>query len=187
MTPKRWTLLTKRDASPNKWLPVEIRTYKLPNGTIIDDFSVTTLEDVSMIVPVTKDKKVILVNQFKPGADDVVLEFPAGRIESHHKDFIELAQKELEEEVGIKIEKNDLKYFGVLNGFVTKGTEKVHLYFVADVEFNSQQDLDENEDIEIVSLSFSEMDAYVFTGKIWAAQTIAAWELAKKHFPLVFA
>src|SRR5258706_5289560 len=103
MSLKKWILLSKRDASPNKWLPVEIRTYKLPNGRIVDDFSVTTLGDVSMIVPITKDKKVILVHQFKPGAGEVILEFPAGRIESHHKDFLDLAREELEEEVGVRV------------------------------------------------------------------------------------
>lgn len=187
MTPKKWVLLSKRDASPNKWFPVEIRKYKLPDGRIVDDFSVTTLADVSMIVPITKDKKVVLVNQFKPGAGDVILEFPAGRIEPHHKNFTELAQNELEEEVGIKVKKEDLKHFATFNGFVTKGTGKVHIYFVRNVEFNSSQQLDKNEDIEVVTLTFTQMDEYIFNGKIWAAQTIAAWELAKKHFPKVFA
>ncbi len=34
MTPKKWTLLSKKDASPHKWFPVEIRTYQLPNQFI---------------------------------------------------------------------------------------------------------------------------------------------------------
>ncbi len=185
MTPKKWQLLSKKDVSPDKWLPIETRTYKHPNGSVID-FSVTTLADVSMIVPVTKDKKVILVNQFKPGAGDVLLEFPAGRIEKHHKDFVELAQKELEEEVGIKVERENLTHFATLGGFVSKGAEKVYFYFAPNLEFNSEQCLDKTEDIEIVTLSFKEMDEYIYTGKIWAAQTIAGWELAKKHFPKTF-
>ncbi|HEX7042601.1 MAG TPA: NUDIX hydrolase [Patescibacteria group bacterium] len=186
MTPKKWTLLSKKDISPHKWFPLEFRTYKLPDGKIVKDFSVTTLEDVSMVVPITKDKKVVLVRQFKPGVDEVILEFPAGRIEPHHKDLLSLAQDELEEEVGIKVEKSKLQYFGVVAGFVSKGSEKVYLYLASDVEFNSKQNLDITEDIEIVTLTFNEMEDYIFNGKIWASQTVAAWEIAKKHFPEIF-
>jgi len=147
---------------------------------------VTTIGDVSMVVPITKDKKVILVNQFKPGVDEVVLEFPAGRIEPHHKDFVELAQRELEEETGIKVELNKLRHFATLGGFVTKGSERVLFYLATDLEFNSKQHTDHGEEIEIIQLSFQEMDDYIFNGKIWTAQTIAGWELAKKHFPHEF-
>lgn len=51
---------------------------------------------------------------------------------------------------------------------------------------NMEQHFDENEDIEVVKLKFTEMDNYILEGKIWAAQTIAGWELAKKHFPNYF-
>src|SRR3989339_265348 len=180
MTPHKWKLLSKKDISPHKWFPIEMRTYSLPNGNILDDFSVTTLADVSMIVPVTKEKKVVLVNQYKPGVDEVVLEFPAGRMEPHHKDFLELAKHELEEEIGIKVKTNQLKHFATLSGFTTKGSERVWFYFAKDLEFNSKQNLDSNEEIEIVLLNFEEMDEYIYNGKIWTSQTIAGWMLAKK-------
>jgi len=183
MSPQKWQLLSAKDVSPSKWFPVEERTYKLPDGSIIDDFTVTTLADVAMIVPITKDKKVILVNQFKPGANDVVLQFPAGRKEAKHKDFVETAVHELEEEVGIRVARLDLIYIGRCNGFNTKATEVVYMYLAKDLEFNAHQILDSTEDIEVVKLDFSTMDRFVFENRIWCSQTIAAWELAKKHFP----
>jgi ADP-ribose pyrophosphatase len=186
MSPKKWELLSARVVLPDKYLPVEIRTYRLPNGKIVDDFSVTTIGDVSMVVPITFDKKVVLVNQFKPGAGDVILEFPAGRIEPHHGNFVELAQAELEEEAGIRVSPEQLREFAVLNGFPTKGTEKVHFFLATDCRFNSKQHLDENETIEIVTLPFAQMDAMILEGVIWSTQTIAGWELSKKHFPEVF-
>ncbi len=186
MSPQKWQLISTKDVSPSKWFPIEERTYKLPDGRIIDDFTVTTLADVAMIVPITKDRKVILVNQFKPGANDVVLQFPAGRKEPYHKDFVETACHELEEEVGIQVSQSELTYFGRCNGFNTKATEVVYMYLAKDLEFNSQQKLDSTEDIEVVILDFNTMDSYVFENRIWCSQTIAAWELAKKHFPEVF-
>lgn len=186
MQPKKWKLLSKKDVSPSKWFPIEERTYELPNGKIVDDFTVTTLADVAMIVPITTDNKVVLVNQYKPGVDAVIMQFPAGRIENNHKNMDETAQHELEEETGIKVALHQLTPFAKLSGFSTKATEIVYLYLAQECEFNSEQHFDPTEDIEIVKLSFDEMDALVESNEIWCGQTIAAWELAKKKFPDIF-
>lgn len=180
---KKWELLSSKDISPHKWFPIEMRTYRLPNKKIVNDFSVTTLADVAMIVPITKEKKVVLVKQFKPGINEIQLEFPAGRTEVHHKNLKETAMHELEEETGIKTETSKLHYFACLNGFPTKGSERIFYYFASDLTFNSKQNLDQLEAIEIVQLNFKEMDKQIYSGKIWAATTISGWELAKKHFP----
>ena len=178
-------MLSKKDVSPHKWFPIEMRTYELPNGKIVDDFSVSILPDVAMIIAITTDNKVVIVNEFKPGAGDLFLQFPAGRIEPTHKNMLETAQHELEEETGIRVEQKDLVHFAALNGFSTKCSEVVNFYFASGVTFNSAQRLDENELIEVISLTFDEMEEYVNTGKIWCAQTVAGWELAKKKFPSV--
>lgn len=186
MSPKKWQLISAKDVSPSKWFPIEERTYRLPNGKIVDDFTVTTLADGAMIVPITKDRKVVLVEQFKPGVGEVILQFPAGRKESTHKDFVETACHELEEETGIRVPQSNFIYFAKLNGFNTKASKVVYVYFVKDVEHNARQKLDLTEDIEVVTIDFQTMDTYIFDGTIWDSQTIAAWELAKKHFPEVF-
>ena len=180
MTPKQWKLLSKKDASPSKWFPIEVRTYELPDGRIVDDFSVTTLADVAMVVPVTKEGLIVLVRQFKPGFGDVILEFPAGRIEDTHQNIEATALHELEEETGIHAQ--SVEYFATVAGFVTKATEKIFCFLAENVEFNSTQKLDENEEIEVVVVSFAEMEELIVSNKIQAAATIAAWELAKKQY-----
>ena len=95
MALKKWKLLSKKDVSPSKWFPIEARTYELPDGRIFNDFTVTTLADVAMIIPITVDRKVVMVRQFKPGVEDIIIEFPAGRIELNHKNIQETAQHEL--------------------------------------------------------------------------------------------
>lgn len=182
MSLQKWTLISKKDVSPSNWLPVEERVYRLPNGMMVDDFTVVTLADVAMVVPITKDKKVVLTKQYKPGVNDIVLQFPAGRLENKHKNLDELALHELEEEVGIKADPSQLTQFAKFSGFSTKASEIVYVYIAKDCEFNSKQNLDPTEEIEIVAVSFDEMDALVESGQIWCAQTIATWELAKKKF-----
>lgn len=182
MALQKWKLLSKKDVSPHDWFPIEMRSYQLPNGTIVEDFSVTTLADVAMIVAQTKDEKVVLVKQYKPGTDEIMIQFPAGRIEPSHADMQETAMHELEEETGIKADKSAFHNFGKISGFSTKATEKVYLYFVDKVEFNSEQNLDLNEEIEVLLLTPDEIESLIHSGQIWCGQTISAWTLAKKRF-----
>jgi len=185
-SPQKWKLLSAEDVSLSPWFPIERRKYQLPSGTIIDDFTVTTIADASMIIPITTDQKVVLVNQYKPGVDEVMIQFPGGRIESHHQNMGEVAIHELEEETGIKASPNQLNQFAKLSGFSTKATELVYLYLAQDCEFNSKQNLDETENIEILTPTFDEVDDLIMTDQIFCAQTIAGWEMAKKKFPEVF-
>jgi 8-oxo-dGTP pyrophosphatase MutT (NUDIX family) len=186
MPPQKWKLLATKDVSPSTWFPIESRTYELPNGRIVDDFTVTTLADVAMIIPVTNDKKFVWVNQFKPGIGDVIIQLPAGRQEKNHTSIVQTAVHELEEEVGVKITESQLHVIGKVHAFSTKATEVVHLFIAENCEFNSQQNLDANEDIEILLLTYAEVEEYILSGRIWDAEAIAAWELAKKKFPELF-
>lgn len=182
MAIQKWKLLSKKDVSPSSWFPIESRTYQLPNGKVVEDFTVTTLADVAMIIPLTSEGRIVLVRQYKPGADEVMMQFAAGRVEPGYKDMVETAQHELEEETGIRVEHKQLTYFATLTAFSTKATEKVFFYFADDCEFNSTQHFDPNEDIEVVQLTPTELDDCINAGEIHCAQTIAGWELAKKKF-----
>jgi len=178
---KPWKLLKSKDVSPSKWFPIENRVYELPDGRIVDDFTVTTIADVAMIVPITIDNKVVFVRQFKPGFGDIIIEFPAGRIEDGHADLKETATHELEEETGIHT--INLEHFTTIAGFTTKGTEKIYCFLAQGIEFNSKQNLDDNEEIEVLTLTFDEVESMIKSGEIPTAITIAAWEIAKKKFP----
>jgi len=180
---KKWTLLSKIDVSPSPWFPIENRVYQLPNGKIVNDFTVTTLADVSLIIPITLDNKVILARQYKPGVNDIILEFPGGRLDQNHHNLDQLAREELKEELGIEVDPDKLHQFGRFTGFSTKGTEMIYFYLATDCVFNSQPHFDENEDIEPVLLSFEELDEKIASNEIYSAVTIAGWTLAKTKFP----
>ncbi len=111
-----------------------------------------------------------------------MLQLPGGRLEDKHADFAELAQHELEEEVGIRVKLDQLTQFGRFSGFSTKASEVVYCYLAKDCEFNSQQQLDPTENIQIITLEPHKVDNLVESNQIWCAQTVAIWELAKKKF-----
>ena len=180
---RKWKLLSKTDVSQSPYFPLEKRVYELPNGKIVDDFYTTTLADSVHILPITTDGKIVLIRMYKQGVDDIMIQTPAGRFENKHTDKIDTAVKELEEETGIRIKRDQLIDVGKLALGSTKATEIIHYYIAKNVEFNSIQHLDANEEIEVLTLTPSEVDEAIVQGDIYCAPTIAGWYLFKSKFP----
>lgn len=179
--PKPWKILTTKDISPSKWFPLEERTYELPDGTIVEDFTVCTIEDAGMVIPITPENEVIFAQQFKQGANRLTLEFPGGRIEKHHKNIEETAYAELLEETGIVAK--DLIKIGETFTFPTKGTEKVTTYLMKNARVTEPKQLDEHENIRLVYVPLAEVDSLIVSGEINCSPTIAAWHLLQLKFP----
>lgn len=177
---KVWKLISKKDVSVGRWFPLEERTYELPDGRIIDDFTVTTLSDVSMVIPFTPEGKVIMCHQFKPGADELTYEFPGGRIEDRHADFEAVAKAELVEETGIVADQ--VYFFGETVTFPTKASERVKNYYVLNAVVSREPEFDETENIELVYFTPSEIDEKIKAGEINTAPSLSAWlQLKLKH------
>lgn len=169
---KPWRLLSKKDASVGKWFPIEERTYELPDGKVVDDFTVTTLPDVSLIIPFMKDGTIAMCHQFKPGAGELTYEFPGGRMEDNHDNFKDTAYHELLEETGIKA--TEFHFVGETVTFPTKASERVNTYYILDGEVNAEQQLDENENIEVVYFTPQQIDQMIIDGKINTAPSMSA-------------
>ena len=179
---KKWQLLEAEDISPSKHFLLEKRTYKLPNGKIVDDFYISTIRDSVHVIPVTTDGKIVMIRMYKQGADKIITQFPAGRMDDRDKDPADVAIRELEEEAGIKVDKSQLIFIGKNAIANTKATEHVHLYYVEDVSFNSKQNLDENEEIEVITVTPQEVDDLILKNEINCCPAIANWYLFKKKY-----
>ena len=74
------------------------RTFELPNGDVAD-FEIMDLLDSAAVLALTPSNDVILVEEFRPGPEEVLLELPGGVIEPGQAP-IEAARAELLEETG---------------------------------------------------------------------------------------
>jgi ADP-ribose pyrophosphatase len=74
------------------------RRFALPNGETAD-FEVWDDPDTVAVLALTPDGEVVLVRQFRPGPEEVLLELPGGVIEEHQT-ALEAARAELLEEAG---------------------------------------------------------------------------------------
>lgn len=126
------------------------------------------------ILPLFSDGTTALVRQWRYPAGRYSLEIAAGRIEPGHTPE-ETAARELEEELGYRASKlARLGEFFVAPGYCE---ERIFLYIATGLE-ESQQNLDDDEEIEVVQMRFDEALARVKSGEIDDAKSIIALFLA---------
>lgn len=111
-----------------------------------------------------------LVDQFRFGLNRNLLEFPAGKIDDPSEDPILAAHRELQEETGYQA--NTMVPLGIMHPAGAYIDEVIHLYYAKDLEFVGQN-LDETEDVEVVSYSFDDIKAMIYDDRITDAKTIA--------------
>jgi len=180
---KKWKLLAEEDVSPSPWFPVYKHKVQLPDGKVVDDYYVSRLEDVAMIVAVTKEKEIAFVKQYKHGIRRVMLELPAGRVKKGDTP-LKTAKRELAEETGIAVK--SIVSLGEIVPVPSKEDTLVHGFLVKDVEINSKQSLDETENIQVEFYSFKKTLRYIRSGKINGTDTIAILTLAQLKHPNLF-
>jgi ADP-ribose pyrophosphatase len=125
-------------------------------------------------LPVFEDGSVALVRQWRYPLGRYSLEISAGRIERGHTPE-ETAARELEEEMGYR--SRELRKLGEFNVAPGYCEERLFVYLATGLEA-SQQKLDEDEEIEVVRMPFSEALARVHSGEIDDAKSIITLLLA---------
>ncbi|MFT3705265.1 MAG: NUDIX hydrolase [Agriterribacter sp.] len=182
---EKWKILSKEDVSPSKWFPIERHSVALPNGKILDDYYVTTLGEVVVIVAITVNHELVLVQQYKHGLGEVIIELPAG-MKQENTSLIQSAANELEEETGIKVDPSAFIYLGKLCNNPTKSNQVSHGYLITDVTFNSQQQLDDTEEISVLTYPVSVVPDIVKDGRIWSTDSACFILLAVLEYPEIF-
>ena len=175
--------------------PEVISTETIYKGKIFDLFKVKiregeaeyTREIVShhgsaVIVPVFDDDTIALVKQYRHAARKYLMEIPAGTLEENESPEVG-ARREVEEEIGVKVGKIEkLAEFYVSPGFLT---EKMHVFLATELQ-ESEQNLDENEFLSIVKITFSQAFEMIRNGEIEDAKTICGVILAGAKLGFIY-
>ncbi len=179
---KKWEIIKERNVSPSPWFPLYVHKVKLPNGKVIDDYYISKLGDVGMVVAVTERNEIVFVRQYKHGVGEILLEFPAGRIDGRIPK--QAARSELEEETGIVAD--ELSLLGKLYTNPTKDPTITYGFMARNAKVTREQKLEVTENIEVVYIPTKKINEMIKTGKICAADTVALLTLAKLKHPELF-
>ncbi len=182
---EKWKLIEEEDVSPSKWFPVMRHTVETHHNNIIDDFYIAPFGNVVMVLPITVDSEVIFVRQYKHGAGEILIELPAG-FQQKDKTIEDSALAELEEETGIKTTVDNLVSLGKLCNNPTKTTHITHGFLATGLTFNSRQNFDTTENIELVKIAPNDILPMIASGQIWVGDTVAFIMKAYLLFPDIF-
>lgn len=169
---KKWKTLNSQWVINNKWCKVRQDIVELPNRKIIDDYFVNVRPEIALVLPVTQNKEIVFVRQYRHGIEDILLELPAGAFDGQTEDSLEAARRELEEETGYISDR--LYKLATIYDNPVKDTNKIHIFIALDASLVSQQNLDITEDIEVVALSIEEVKKKIMSSEICVAGTITA-------------
>ena len=120
------------------------------------------------VLPLTDGGDVICVRQYRYAVGQMMLELPAGKLDSADEDPRSAARRELREETGYTA--CSLTELGVMYGSPAILDEEIHLY-LAEGLVGGEAVPDEGELLETVGIPLSELVMMVLRGEITDAKT----------------
>lgn len=150
-----------------KLLHIEHWQVRLPDGS-------TALREIARhigavaVVPVDDEGRVTVVYQYRPAIGRVMLEIPAGKLDSADEDRLEAARRELREETGLRA--RSWQRLGDVVPSPGYLTERITLYLARGLE-QGDTDPDDDEFLHVKKLPLSELVARVMRGEIEDAKT----------------
>src|SRR5207253_4243761 len=123
-------------------------TVRLPDGSLATREFVLHPGAV-MMIPLLDDGRIVLERQYRYPVRQVLIEFPAGKID-RGEDLLACAQRELLEETGYTA--SEWAYAGKLAHCVGYSDEMIHIYFARGLTAGAAQ-LDHGEFVETITAS----------------------------------
>ena len=156
----------------------ERNRIRLPMG-VEGTFGIIRHPGASLAVPITADGQVVILRQYRFAVQARLLEFPAGTLEEG-EDPLESMQRELGEEAGYSAARWDS--LGPMLPCPGYSDEVIHCFLARELmRLEDPPAGDEDEDLEVILMSPSELDARLASGDEWLdGKSVTAWFRAKQ-------
>jgi ADP-ribose pyrophosphatase len=167
--PSEFKLLHHKTVLQSRVFYVRDEKWRGPNNSRFQRHTVVHPGAVA-ILPFDAKGRVLMIRQFRPAANDWLLEIPAGTLEKGEAPLA-CAKRELIEEIGFAARK--WKKLGAV--FTAPGfcTERIHLYKAWDLKAAFAEQ-DEDEHIKLAAMTMADVRRAIKNGKICDAKTMSA-------------
>ena len=167
MTIIPWKILESHHIHKN----VRIDKCELPNGMVIDGF-VLEYRDWVTVIALTKQQEVVLVRQYRHGAQKVILELPGGAMDAEDQSPMQAARRELLEETGYA--SDTFIQIGCVSPNPANQTNLIYSFLALDAEKVGGQHLDSTEDIEVVLKPLDDVIRMAKNGELLQSMQVSA-------------
>ena len=170
---KKWKTVNSEFIGNYKVFDLFLKKRENPKTGKTSDFTTLIANDWINIIPITVNKEVVLVEQYRHGTDEISLEIPAGIMEENENPR-KAAERECAEETGF-IGKSEAIFLGKCRSNPAFLNNYCYHFLWLDCELIQEQNLDENEDIRVVRVPLSEIKNYISENKIDHSLVISAF------------
>ncbi len=177
MSLKRWELINSKEEYKTKFFSVEKRTYKLPNGNILDDYYHINRPNFVLVIAVNSENKILIERTYRRAMDNLTIELPAGYIDNVET-LIEASLRELKEETGYTGATTLLGEVYIQPGFINQVAYVVKIIIDEKNIVDIKREADE--DIEIEFLSMDEINKLIAENKVKDMSMLSAMNIYEK-------
>ncbi len=167
-----WERLESKYLVDNEFIKIRQDKVKLPDGALIDDFFVIEKKNVSLIVAIDEEKRIILKDEYRYPIDKHLIELPGGTFDVGETEPLKVAKRELLEETGYSADEWELLFTNY--DYPTKEANHVSIYLAKNIKQISGQQLDMGEDIKYNFVHLKEAVSMCMDNTICVNGTVAA-------------
>jgi 8-oxo-dGTP pyrophosphatase MutT (NUDIX family) len=165
-----WKLLSSRQIADCRVF--KVRENLMQNGARESKFYVLENPDWVNVIALTKEGEVVLIEQFRHGVEEVILEVPGGMIDENELPE-SAARRELAEETGFS--SKSWTSLGKSNPNPAIQNNTIYHFLAIDAEKTAEVRFDEHESVRTKLVHLREIPELIRTGKIKHSLVIAAF------------
>jgi ADP-ribose pyrophosphatase len=171
---KRWQQLSTGTVFQNPWWTYKKDTFRIPGG-VEGEYHYVYTRGSSMVIPVSAEGELLLVNQYRYLCDRESIEFPCGSV-NEGDSHLDTAHHELQEETGFQA--GTMQELGAFNPYNGVASEMCSVYLATQLT-PARATPDATEEFELIRCSIADFERWIRENKVWDGMTLAAWMLAR--------
>ena len=138
-----WKVLESQYAYRDRWIALRSDKVELPNGHVLAPYHVIEQPDWVTALALTHDGNIILIEEYRHGCQQTVVELPSGIHDKPGEPTIEAMKRELLEETGFAAE--EWHPLGTFFANAPRLNNRVHCFLALDARKTAEPKLDDGE------------------------------------------
>ena len=175
----KWETISSEYLARETWFTVRRDTCKRSDGKIVNNYYVFEFPEWATAFAVTEEGKILMTRQYRHAINEVCIELPGGCVDATDKSYEDAIRRELLEETGYQFA--DVVPLGKISANPSTNSNLMHMFLATGGKKVKEQSLDDNEEIEIIELSFDELKQLIDENKILQAMHMSTiWYALRK-------